>query len=100
LQILSSLNGKSHFVYTGVCIKTPYKKIVFCVETKVFFKNLSKDELIEYVKKYRPLDKAGAYGIQDGILVDKIEGSYDNVVGFPTKEVKEALIKLGVKVKE
>ena len=60
--------------------------------TEVYFNELSEKEIREYVKKYMPLDKAGAYGIQDEAgLIKKIEGSYDNVMGLPTERIRDVL---------
>ena len=91
VNTLLSLNGKKHLVYTGVCVSSPNKRICFVDCTEVYFKELSEDDIRDYVKYYLPLDKAGSYGIQDGVLVEKIVGSYDNVVGLPTEKLKEVL---------
>ena len=93
-RILRTLSGKEHYVYTGCAFF--YKNIhhVFNVKTSVFFNELS-DELIDkYVKSGSPLDKAGGYGIQDNEsfpIVNRIEGDYYNVVGFPVPEIKKQL---------
>ena len=84
LQILS---GNMHQVFTGICLKYKGNSYSFYDETKVFFKNLSLQEIIYYVEKYKPFDKAGAYGVQEWIGfigVERIEGSYFNVMGLPT----------------
>lgn len=93
-EMLRLLSGKTHKVFTGVCLVTEREEFSGLCETDVTFRDLS-DELIRtYVEKMRPLDKAGAYGIQDGYpLVESIEGSYTNVVGFPMELVKEYLRK-------
>jgi septum formation protein len=94
-DMLLQLSGKSHEVYTGVTIRSAIKKISFCDYTKVFFKNLSEDEIAYYLEQYRPYDKAGAYGVQEWIgyvAIEKIEGSYHNVMGLPVKLVYEALL--------
>jgi len=96
-QMLQLLSGKMHEVFTGVCISAAHKKIVFAGETKVWFKNLSEAEIDFYIKNYKPFDKAGSYGAQDwlGLIgVEKIEGSYFNVMGLPVHRVYEELMKL------
>lgn len=90
-RMLRSLSGKTHSVFTGVCLadKSGVKERV--VETKVLFKELSKKTIKSYVLSGAPLDKAGAYGIQDGVVVKSYEGSYTNVMGLPMETVKEML---------
>ena len=83
-RMLSALSGKKHRVYTGVCIFTPDRQKVLGVDcTKVKFQRLSEKQIEEYIASGSPMDKAGAYGIQDGGIVKAIQGSYSNVVGFP-----------------
>ena len=92
--MLAKLSGKQHEVITGVCLKSKGKEMSFSVSTTVFFEELKKEEINYYIEKYKPFDKAGAYGIQEwiGLIgVSKIEGSFYNVMGFPTKEVYEAI---------
>jgi septum formation protein len=92
--ILSHLSGKSHEVITGVCLRHRYKKDTFSVVTRVHFDRLSAKEIDYYVEHYNPLDKAGAYGIQDWIGhigIDKIEGSYYNVMGLPVQQIYQHL---------
>lgn len=94
IEILKKLSGNSHTVITGVCITSSKKQIVFSSITDVSFTNLSNDEINFYIEKYKPFDKAGSYGIQDWIGfigVDKIIGSYNNVVGLPTAELYQKL---------
>ena len=93
-EILNKLSGRKHRVITGFCIKSDRKKIVSSSETKVFFNKLTQEEITYYINKMEPIDKAGAYGIQEWIGhigVKKIEGSYNNVVGLPTSEVYQKL---------
>lgn len=95
-QMLQFLSGKMHQVFTGVCLKTTSKQISFTDETKVYFKNLSEAEIDFYIKSYKPFDKDGSYGAQDwlGLIgVEKIEGSYFNVMGLPVHRVYEELLK-------
>ena len=96
-RILKLLSGKSHYVHTGFRIKYLDKEIISSVTSEVIFKELS-DELIDsYVASKSPLDKAGAYGVQDNDkfpIIKKVIGSIDNVIGFPTKEIKEEIDKI------
>ena len=87
IRMLKSLSGRAHAVYTGVCIACVkdgnLRLLTDADKTAVYFNDLSDEWIEEYVRGGSPMDKAGAYGIQDGGLVKKIEGSYTNVVGFP-----------------
>jgi septum formation protein len=96
IRMLQLLSGKMHEVYTGVCLKSKHKTQSFYACTKVYFKALSLQEIEYYVNNYSPYDKAGAYGAQEWIgyiAVEKIEGSYFNVMGLPMKELYEQLLK-------
>ncbi len=97
-RMLAALSGRSHAVYTGVCFvftKDGRRKLYTRHdETKVFFRDLDSAWIEGYVAGGSPMDKAGGYGIQDGGLVDRIEGSYTNVVGFPVELVKEMIEKV------
>jgi septum formation protein len=91
---LSKLSGHTHKVITGVCIKSIRKEVLFSATTFVTFKKLSKEEINYYIDNCNPYDKAGAYGIQDWIGkigIQKIDGSYANVVGLPTEKLYEQL---------
>lgn len=93
IKILKELRNNVHEVITAVCILNNGNEFKIIDKTKVYFNNYN-DELIKYyVKNYKPYDKAGAYGIQDfaSVFVDKIEGSYHNVVGLPIKKVFEKI---------
>jgi len=93
-SILGRLSGKMHEVITGVAIMSKDKKKLFSTNTKVYFKPLGQKNIEYYVQNYKPLDKAGAYGIQEwiGLVgIEKIEGCYNNVVGLPVSKVVEAL---------
>lgn len=96
VRMLGALSGRSHEVYTGVCIIYPdgekQKTVTDYACTEVVFNALSEKEILDYVKTGSPMDKAGAYGIQDGNLVARIEGSFSNVVGLPL-ELCEKMIK-------
>lgn len=99
--MLRRLSGRTHRVITGVTLKNEVKQTSFSVVSEVTFKSLSDDEISYYVHRYQPLDKAGAYGIQEWIGyvgVTSLSGSYFNVVGFPVQRIYEVLRKeFGVK---
>jgi len=99
-EMLRLLSNREHLVFTGFCIMNKQKETIIknAVETKVYFKTLSDQEIKWYVKTKEPFDKAGGYGIQGvgAFLVRKIFGSYSNVVGLPVCEVIEILIKLKI----
>lgn len=93
-EMLACLSGKTHIVFTGVCLITKELRLSGVERTEVTFETLSEALIEEYIEKMRPLDKAGAYGIQDGYpLVKSIKGSFTNVVGFPMELVREFLRK-------
>ena len=94
-QMLQLLSGKMHQVFTGVCLKSNKKQVTFFDETKVHFKSLSENEIAYYIQNYKPFDKAGSYGAQDwlGLVgIDKIEGSYFNVMGLPVHRLYKELM--------
>ena len=86
-QMLTALSGKTHLVHTGVCIVHKMGIWLFADTTEVVFSDLSAQQIDDYIATGSPMDKAGAYGIQDSGFVSRIVGSYDNVVGFPTERV-------------
>jgi septum formation protein len=93
--MLHKLSGKMHYVYTGVCLTSLRKESSFTAESKVFFRDLTTEEIDYYVSRFNPVDKAGAYGIQEWIGyigVERIEGSYFNVMGLPVQKLYSALI--------
>lgn len=90
-SMLSSLSGAEHSVFTGVCLIAAGKRFSAFAETKVRLFPLSKEEILSYIATGSPMDKAGAYGIQDGGIVSSYEGSYTNVVGLPIEIVKDLL---------
>ena len=95
-EILNKLSGEKHMVITGVCIKTLEKEVAFFASTDVYFSNLTNQEIEYYLDKYKPYDKAGAYGIQEWIGyigIAKIEGSYFNVMGLPIQRLYTELKK-------
>lgn len=93
-RMLRELSGQTHQVITGVTLTTLDRQTSFSVETDVTFKKLSDEEISYYVEKYQPMDKAGAYGIQEWIGhigVTGMSGSYFNVMGLPVQRIYEAL---------
>ena len=93
-RMLGELNGQTHQVTTGVTLSTKERQMSFSVVTDVTFKQLSSDEIDYYVRTYHPMDKAGAYGIQEWIGyigVTALNGSYFNVMGLPVQRIYEAL---------
>jgi septum formation protein len=94
-DILRQISGRMHQVITGVCLKTATKQKSFFAESKVYFRHLSDEELNFYISNYQPFDKAGAYGVQEWIGyvgIERIEGSYFNVMGLPTQMLYKELI--------
>jgi septum formation protein len=95
-KMLEALSGKMHEVFTAVCLKSANKQTTFYDSSKVYFKKLKPEEIEYYLTNYSPYDKAGGYGVQDWIGyigIDKIEGSFYNVMGLPVKDLYEELIK-------
>ncbi|WP_029033641.1 Maf-like protein [Salinimicrobium terrae] len=94
LEMIKALSGKTHDVITSVCFKTLEKQKTVHAITRVTFSELEEDEIQFYIDNFRPFDKAGAYGIQEwiGLIgVERIAGSYFNVVGLPTHLVYQTL---------
>lgn len=99
-KMLSALSGRTHEVFTGVALVAGGVLRAGCARTEVTFLPLSEAFIRDYVASGSPMDKAGAYGIQDGGLVEKISGSYSNVVGLPLELCREMLSGAGLKVFE
>lgn len=95
IAMLSALNGKWHTVYSGVSIAYQGNIFTFAEKSKVKLRSMTAEEIKDYVASGSPLDKAGAYGIQDGI-VEKYKGSYENIMGLPIQSLKDKLVKIGV----
>ena len=96
VRMLRLLSGRTHQVTTGVCLLTAEKERCFDVTTDVTFKTLTDEEIHYYVNRYRPFDKAGAYGIQEWIGyigVTGLNGSYYNVMGLPVQRIYQELTK-------
>ncbi|WOG21169.1 Maf-like protein [Bacteroides thetaiotaomicron] len=97
VEMLRSLSGKSHQVFTGVCLTTTEWQKSFTAASDVEFDVLSEEEIWYYVDKYRPMDKAGAYGVQEWIGyigVKSISGSFYNIMGLPIQKLYGELKKL------
>lgn len=95
IEMLQQLSGRTHLVITGVCIISKEKEESFDDTTEVTFKSLTRQEIEFYVDNYKPYDKAGAYGAQDWVgmvAIEKINGSYFNVMGLPVNKVYQHLI--------
>ena len=98
-DMLKAFSGTYHYVLTGVCIrKNPTSEIIFTEETKVLFRELTYDEIEDYINVEKPFDKAGAYGIQDRAcaFVSGIEGDFYNVMGLPVCKITEKLKEMSV----
>ncbi len=94
IRMLQRLSGHVHEVITGVCLSTHEKTASFSTSSAVCFAEISDEEIIYYVDKYLPFDKAGAYGIQDWIGyigIEAINGSFYNVMGLPMQRLYQAL---------
>ncbi|MBE6760716.1 MAG: septum formation inhibitor Maf [Ruminococcaceae bacterium] len=98
IDMLKMLSGKTHTVYTGITILNNITEITECISCDVTFKNMTDEEIKMYVDSGEPMDKAGAYGIQGkgSAFVEKINGDYFAVVGFPCCYVNTVLNKLGI----
>ncbi|MDR2424187.1 MAG: Maf family nucleotide pyrophosphatase [Prevotellaceae bacterium] len=93
-EMLKKLSGKRHEVITGVCLRSLHMQKSFKMSSFVFFADLPAEDIDYYVEKYQPLDKAGAYGVQEWIGyigIDRIEGSYYNIMGLPLSQIWKEL---------
>ncbi len=92
-DMLGMLSGRTHSVFTGVCVIDGERESVFAEETKVEFYELSAEEIRAYIATGEPMDKAGAYGIQDkgALIVKRIDGDYYNVMGLPVGRLSRVL---------
>ena len=99
-QMLKTLSGRTHFVYTGYSLQCVEKELVVTegVRSEVSFKTLDDDAITRYFAVVNPLDKAGSYGIQQGteIIIASFEGSHSNIMGLPIEETKETLARFGL----
>lgn len=95
--MLSALSGQTHQVITGVCLRTPDQQVSFSDTTEVVFKKLLPEEIDYYISVHQPFDKAGSYGVQEYIGyigVERLSGSFYNVMGLPMHRLYEELRKL------
>lgn len=95
VRMLRTLSGTTHLIISGICVRTRDKRYSEAVTTYVTFRDLTDEEIVSYVERYNPVDKAGAYGIQEaaGAFVEKIDGDFYNVVGLPLCRLCEILKK-------
>lgn len=96
-EMLSILSGQKHEVITGVTLLKDHRFVSFFDVTEVYFRSLTPDQINYYIEKYKPFDKAGAYGIQEWIGfvgIERIVGSYPNVMGLPTHRLYKELVKI------
>lgn len=94
ISMLKELSGKCHTVYTGLTLRTKEKEESLIAESKVWFSNLTDDEISYYIDQYKPYDKAGSYGVQEWIgycAIEKIEGTQFNVMGLPVQQLYKLL---------
>ncbi|XOV95202.1 MAG: Maf family nucleotide pyrophosphatase [Bacteroidota bacterium] len=94
VEMLMGLSGGAHQVISGICISDKEKEITLHDSTMVYFEHLLDDEIAYYIERHQPFDKAGSYGIQDWIgltKINKIEGSYFNVMGLPVNILYQTL---------
>lgn len=96
IKTIGMLNGRWHTVYTGVTVLYKGEASTFAEKSRVKFKRMSDEQISAYVNEKLPLDKAGAYGIQDGEVVEKYAGSYSNIVGLPLEKLTKTLKRIGV----
>jgi len=99
VRMLHKLSGRTHQVYTGVCLKSAVDETSFVCRTDVTFATLTDEQIAYYVDFYKPFDKAGAYGIQEWIGYvgcTRLEGSYFNVMGLPVQRLFTAIQKLKI----
>lgn len=97
-RMLSLLRGRRHEVFTGVCVLAD-KEYCFAERSIVQIKDLSDKDIDDYIGNYRPFDKAGSYGIQDGVA-EEFEGDYNNIVGLPLDRLRKIFMENGIDVKE
>lgn len=91
IRILSELNGRTHYVFTGVTVIAKGREITFSVRSEVTFRDMSREEIESYVDIHHPYDKAGGYAIQEGVVVRAYKGSLTNIIGLPTEKLVKVL---------
>lgn len=101
IRMLQELSGNKHTVISGICLTTSLEQKSCSVTTDVFFRELTDEEIVYYVDRYKPFDKAGGYGIQEWIGyvgIEKINGSFYNVMGLPVQTLCRQLKEFGVEL--
>jgi septum formation protein len=95
--MLGQLAGRRHDVFTGVCVIDRTREITFAERTGVWMRPLSREQIRDYFTKVNPLDKAGSYGAQEfgELILDRVEGSFSNVMGLPVERLRTTLERLG-----
>lgn len=91
IRMLTELNGREHSVFTGVTVVRDGWTRTFSVRSAVKFRNMTAHEIEEYVDGYRPYDKAGAYAVQEGVVVGSYRGSLTNIIGLPMEKLVKVL---------
>lgn len=91
LKMLGELNGRTHAVYTGVTVIARGEVRTFSVRSEVTFRDMSAEEIADYVDTHHPYDKAGGYAIQEGVVVRAYKGSLTNIIGLPTEKLVKVL---------
>lgn len=91
LKMLGELNGRTHAVYTGVTVIARGEVRTFSVRSEVTFRDMSEEEIADYVDTHHPYDKAGGYAIQEGVVVRAYKGSLTNIIGLPTEKLVKVL---------
>lgn len=94
-EMLRALSGRTHEVISGVYLRFQNEEISFYERSEVGIKELSEEDIERYVSDFSPLDKAGAYGIQDGEVVEYFVGDYDNIVGLPLNRIRKIFVEKG-----
>ena len=89
--MLGELNGRTHFVFTGVTVVFPSKTVTFSVRSEVTFRDMSEEEIAHYADTHHPYDKAGGYAVQEGVVVRAYRGSLTNIVGLPMEKLIKVL---------
>ncbi len=95
-SMLAALSGKAHEVISGLYVRIDKKERICFEKSTVFFRDLTAEDIEKYIDGYCVYDKAGAYAIQDGQVVEHFEGSYDNIVGLPTEKLEKILHEEGI----
>ncbi|MBO5304270.1 MAG: septum formation protein Maf [Clostridia bacterium] len=93
VRMLKKLSNRTHEVISGVYVRHGEEETIYSEKSEVTFHLLTEEDIKTYIEKFQPFDKAGSYGIQDGMIIKDFVGSYDNVMGLPTESLREILRK-------